>query len=72
MYSTIRLASLSLLFFLALSAAPLAQTSSGPSLFLPERSFDFREVDEGKIVEHSFMVLNRGSEPLEIRNVNPG
>lgn len=72
MNPTIRLALLSLLFLLAVSTSPIAQTVSGPSLFLPERSFDFREVDEGKVVEHTFRVLNKGGEPLEIRNVNPG
>jgi len=41
-------------------------------MVLPERSFDFRDVEEGKIVEHAFKVLNKGSRPLEITNVNPG
>jgi hypothetical protein len=39
---------------------------------LPERSFDFKEVEEGRTVEHSFKVLNKGDEVLEIRKVNPG
>jgi uncharacterized protein (DUF58 family) len=68
----ITLACLGLLFCLTLFTVSLAQTISGPSLFLPERSFDFREVEEGKVVDHTFKVLNKGNEPLEIRNVNPG
>jgi len=68
----ITFASLGLLFYLALFTASFAQSSSGPSLFLPERSFDFRDVEEGKVVEHTFKVLNKGNELLEIRNVNPG
>lgn len=66
------LASLGLLLCSGLLTASLAQTLSGPSLVLPERSFDFREVQEGNVVEHTFKVLNKGNEPLEIRNVNPG
>ena len=59
------------LFFLLLSSSP-AQTPSGPSMVLPEKSFDFSEVEEGKVVEHAFRVLNNGQQPLQIKNVNPG
>jgi len=41
-------------------------------MVLPERFFDFMEVEEGKIVEHTFKVLNRGSQVLVISHVNPG
>ena len=41
-------------------------------MVLPERSYDFNDVEEGKVVEHAFKVLNKGDEPLEIRKVNPG
>ncbi len=66
------LASLCSLLFFALFTSSFAQTPSGPSLVLPERSFDFKEVEEGRTVEHSFKVLNKGDEVLEIRKVNPG
>ena len=65
------LASLAVLVCFALSSS-LAQAPSGPSMVLPERSFDFKDVEEGKVVEHGFKVLNKGNQPLEIRNVNPG
>ena len=68
----ITLASLSVLLSIALFTSSRAQTPSGPSMVLPERSFDFRDVEEGKVVEHTFSVLNKGNQPLEIRNVNPG
>jgi hypothetical protein len=55
--------------FLTLS---LAQIVSGPSMVIPERSFDFGELDEGKVGEHAFRVLNKGNQPLEIKHVNPG
>jgi len=60
-----------LLSFVLLSSSP-AQTPSGPSMVLPERAYDFKEVKEGKVVEHAFRVLNKGNQPLEIKNVNPG
>ena len=41
-------------------------------MVLPEGSFDFKDVEEGKVVEHAFKVLNKGNQVLEIRNVNPG
>jgi hypothetical protein len=66
------LASLGVLLCFAFVSSSLAQTPSGPSMVLPERSFDFKDVEEGKVVEHSFKVLNKGNQPLEIKNVNPG
>lgn len=66
------LASFIVVFFFSLYSFSPAQTPSGPSMVLPERSFDFQEVEEGKTVEHAFKVLNRGDQPLEITNVNPG
>jgi hypothetical protein len=41
-------------------------------MVLPEKFFDFREVEEGKPLEHSFKVLNKGDQTLQITNVNPG
>jgi hypothetical protein len=66
------LASSGVLLWLALFSSSPAQILSGPSMVLPERSFDFKEVDEGNVVEHAFKVLNRGNQPLQITNVNPG
>jgi hypothetical protein len=66
------LASLCFVFFFVLFSSSPAQAPPGPSMVLPERSFDFNEVEEGKVVEHAFKVLNKGNQPLEIKNVNPG
>jgi hypothetical protein len=66
------LASLYSLLLFVLATSSFAEAPSGPSIVLPERSFDFKEVEEGKTVEHSFKVLNKGNEVLEIRKVNPG
>jgi hypothetical protein len=61
----------SLVFFVFGSSAP-AQNVSGPKMVMPERNHDFKEVDEGAVLEHAFPVANRGSQVLEIKNVNPG
>jgi len=66
------MASFIVVFFFSLFSFSPAQTPSGPSMVLPEKSFDFDQVEEGKVVEHAFKVLNKGSQPLEIKNVNPG
>lgn len=66
------LASFIVVFFFSLFSFSQAQTPSGPSMVLPEKLFDFNQVEEGKVVEHAFKVLNKGSQPLEIKNVNPG
>ena len=63
------------LFLLFASAHPhmaWAQKATGPRMVLKEKTVDYKEVDEGKIIEHVFQVLNQGDEPLEIRNVKPG
>lgn len=49
-----------------------AQKATGPKMVLKEQVVDYKEVDEGQIIEHVFQVLNQGDEPLEIRNVKPG
>ena len=49
-----------------------AQGTLGPKMVLKEREFDCGEVTEGKVIEHTFSVLNQGDEPLEIVRVKPG
>jgi hypothetical protein len=61
------------LFLVALlPPATYAQTVPGPKMAIEEKNFDFREVQEGKIVEHAFKVLNEGTQLLQIRSVRPG
>ncbi len=40
-----------------------------PHLVISERSYDFKDVNEGDILEHSFQVSNTGNGILEIKNV---
>jgi hypothetical protein len=49
-----------------------AQPASGPRMVLKEKHHDFKEVNEGAVVEHSFKVRNQGDQVLEIQRVNPG
>jgi hypothetical protein len=37
-----------------------AQEIKGPNMVLKEREFDFKDVKEGKIIRHTFQVLNQG------------
>jgi len=54
------------------SYSSLAQEVLGPKMILNERVFDFMEVEEGKVIEHTFRVLNEGDATLEIKKVSPG
>ena len=58
--------------FFALSSSVFAGSVPAPKMVLKERSYDFREVAEGSVVEHAFEVTNQGSGVLEIKKVNPG
>ena len=57
--------------FLCLSTG-LAQKATGPRIVIEEKLFNAQEVKEGEIIEHAFIVYNKGDEPLEIRKVSPG
>lgn len=49
----------------------LAQMAVGPQISFKEKNFDFKQVDEGKILEHTFVITNTGDEPLVIEKVSP-
>ena len=50
----------------------LGQNNKGPRISVEGREFDFKEVKEGTVLEHTFKVLNIGDEPLKIISVRPG
>ena len=54
------------------SYSALAQESRGPKMVLKEQEFDFNEVNEGDIIEHTFQVFNQGDQTLKIIRVKPG
>jgi hypothetical protein len=41
-------------------------------MVLKEKTVDYKEVDEGEVIEHVFKVLNEGDQPLQIEKVKPG
>lgn len=49
-----------------------AQKGTGPRMVLKEKTVDYKEVDEGEVIEHTFKVLNAGDQPLQIEKVQPG
>lgn len=53
-------------------AFALAQDNPKPKLVIKEPVFDAGEINEGKILKHTFEVYNHGNAVLEIRNVRPG
>ena len=63
--------SLLICFHIIMSVA-WAQEVIGPKMVIEEKSFDFKEVEQGRVIEHDFTVLNKGDQPLEIRKVKPG
>ena len=61
------------IFFLVIATHPLvSHGSSGPRILIEAKEFDFKEVEEGKVITHTFKVLNKGDKTLEIQRVNPG
>ena len=60
-----------ILSFTLFLSPSLGETVKGPKMVLREKTFDFKEVDEGEVVEHSFEVVNEGDAPLEIKKVQP-
>ena len=50
----------------------LGQDNKGPRISVEGRIFDFKEVKEGTVLEHTFKILNLGDEPLKIISVRPG
>jgi hypothetical protein len=60
-----------LCFIMHLSPA-WAQKATGPRMVLKEKTVDYKEVDEGEVIEHVFKVLNEGDQPLQIEKVKPG
>ena len=53
------------------SQACLAQMPSGPQISFKEKNHDFKLVDEGKVLEHTFVISNTGDQPLVIEKVSP-
>jgi hypothetical protein len=44
-------------------------SNKSPKLFLPETQYDFGSVAEGKIVSHTFKIVNKGKATLDIKDI---
>lgn len=49
-----------------------AEEIRAPKVSLAEDLFDFKEIVEGEIINHSFTITNKGNETLKILQVKPG
>jgi hypothetical protein len=49
-----------------------AQEIKGPKIAIQDLIHNFGDVKEGKILTHTFQVLNKGNETLKIIKVKPG
>ena len=68
----LQMALLVLLVSTSLGYTVLAQENRGPRIVVKEQVFDFKEIKEGSVVQHTFKVLNEGDQTLEIKSVRPG
>ena len=64
--------SLCLTIILLLCFNVWANETKGPSLIILEPNYDAKEVQEGTIIDHSFIFKNDGDALLEIKKINPG
>ena len=53
----------------AIVLAQDAVIGSGPQLVTEEEAFNFGEVKEDGVFEHTFKIMNKGDQPLEIKDV---
>ncbi|MCF8061637.1 MAG: DUF1573 domain-containing protein [Deltaproteobacteria bacterium] len=72
MKKALAVAAAALILAAATSVPCGAEKISAPRMLLEETTFDFQEVDEGDVLEHDFIVKNKGNQPLEIKKVSPG
>jgi len=52
--------------------APKPGSAGSPSVFFPEKVFEFQPVVDGVKVVHDFVVMNKGTTLLLIENVRTG
>ncbi len=49
----------------------IVQAGQKPEAFMPEQVFSFGSAWEGDIISHDFIIINKGSSPLEIIKIEP-
>jgi len=48
---------------------PENKLKNGAMLYLPETQYNFGKVEEGKVVSHTFKLINKGSVDLEVKDI---
>jgi hypothetical protein len=52
------------------AVAPLEQAVNGPALTFDETEYNFGDINQGDVVEHTFKFKNTGTQPLVIERVD--
>ncbi len=53
------------------TSAQDSTSASGPQLSITESVFNFGDVKESDVLEHAFKIMNKGDQPVEIKDVKP-
>ena len=61
-----------IMLFTIINASADEAKKNAPVMVIPETTYDFQEVKEGAILEHTFKVYNKGENVLTIKSVKPG
>jgi hypothetical protein len=62
----------SVLFWSTHALGVETESTGAPAAFFPEESFEFGPVVEGTIIQHDFVIQNRGTAELLIKKVKSG
>lgn len=62
---------LTVIGFLGLFGNPVL-IYAAPKMAVPQQIAIFQEVVEGKVLEHEFLIQNKGDQPLKIEKVEAG
>ena len=71
MRKTLSLILVLIISFLIHETFVLGLERKGPEMIIQEPDFDFGKVHEGVLLEHTFLILNRGDDILKIVGVEP-
>ena len=66
----IRLIALILVIFLIPLTGNAPAEQKTPEIYMPERLFNFGSVWDGDMVDHDFILTNKGTAPLEILKID--
>ena len=57
---------------LMLSSTSFSDITPAPKIFVKTPVFNFKSVNQGTVLKHTFKISNHGNAVLEIKNVKPG